>query len=164
MSAQWPRERLPLAAGPRILFTTLFVAAVIAGFSARVPALRISSHRPPVAHVVGWLLVALAVFIWVTMITMVRVAWDRGTLITAGAFAVVRHPIYSGFIFLACSGIALLSWDWPMMALPFVAYAAYRLFIRSEETQLAAEFGAAYEAYRREVPALVPRLRRKNGA
>ncbi len=80
-------------------------------------------------------------------------------MLTTGIFARVRHPIYADFIFLTCPAVVLVAWAWPMLALPFVAYGLYRLFIGGEEARLIEEFGAAYTAYRERVPALVPRLR-----
>src|SRR5665647_2032745 len=77
-----------------------------------------------------------------------RPAYFAGRLVTGGLFAHVRNPIYSAFIFLECPGLALLLWSWPGLALPLVAYAAYRRWISLEEARLQQRFGAEYAAYR----------------
>jgi hypothetical protein len=74
---------------------------------------------------------------------------------------VVRHPIYSAFIFLQCPGLILWLWGWPALVLPFAAYVLYRSAVGREEERLREHFGPLYEAYRRQVPALVPWSRRR---
>ena len=73
----------------------------------------------------------------------------------------MRHPIYTAFIFVQCPGLILWLWGWPALVLPFAAYGLYRSAVRREERRLYEHFGPSYEAYRRTVPALVPRLRRR---
>jgi protein-S-isoprenylcysteine O-methyltransferase len=75
-----------------------------------------------------------------------------------GPYRFVRHPGYLGSL-LCLNGIALASGN----ALVFVASmaatsATYAYRIRVEDAMLVARFGASYEAYRREVGALLPFL------
>jgi protein-S-isoprenylcysteine O-methyltransferase Ste14 len=80
-------------------------------------------------------------------------------LITHGPFAFVRHPLYLGLQVAALGGF-LVYRTW---ALLFVTVNFLGLFIRArrEEQALAVEFGEQWEAYCREVPAWIPRLRRQ---
>lgn len=82
-----------------------------------------------------------------------------GRLLQDGVYGVIRHPRYASVI-LGTLGFALavnytgayvveaasLLLLWPVVVL--------------EERELAARFGAEYDAYRRRTPALLPRLRR----
>ena len=72
---------------------------------------------------------------------------------TPALYRVVRHPLYVGWFF--------AFWMTPVMTFAHLLFAiattAYILLaIRFEERDLVREHGAEYEAYRREVPMLVP--------
>ena len=72
-------------------------------------------------------------------------------LVTDGAFARTRNPMYVG-MFMALVGIAIVldrGWPWLVFA---VFYAVIRVhFIRHEERLMDATFGEAYRAYRSRV-------------
>jgi protein-S-isoprenylcysteine O-methyltransferase Ste14 len=79
-------------------------------------------------------------------------------LITAGPFAIVRHPMYLGLLLTSLGGI-LIYWTWTFI---FVAANFFGLVVRArrEEEALAAAFGRDWEAYRLRVPAWIPRFHR----
>ena len=80
---------------------------------------------------------------------------NKGEMHTAGLYAHVRHPRYSG-MFCGVAGAALLCGThllWGILA-PWVALAL--LAIRMEERELAARFGPAYKEYCKRVPAFLP--------
>ena len=79
---------------------------------------------------------------------------DNSTLVTSGIFSIVRHPIYSGFIFLTF-GWSLI---WGSVA-AFVAASALLIFFdlkaRREERWLEAKF-SGYTAYKQRIKRLIP--------
>ncbi len=79
-------------------------------------------------------------------------------LITAGPYAVVRHPMYSGLM-LAAAGCLLIYLTWT--SLLFVIFSP-AMIVRAcrEESALSAEFGDAWRAYTRRVPAFIPRIKK----
>ena len=81
-------------------------------------------------------------------------------LVTRGPFAIVRHPMYLGLV-AAALGSLLLYQTWTALA-----YAAFAPFVllraRREEKALAAEFGGDWQEYRRNVPAFIPRLQKRD--
>ncbi len=78
-------------------------------------------------------------------------------LVTTGIRAHVRHPIYLGHLceMLASSLATGLIVCWALTAFAVVTGA---VMIRLEDAELERRFGPDYTAYRRRVPALLPRL------
>jgi protein-S-isoprenylcysteine O-methyltransferase Ste14 len=77
-------------------------------------------------------------------------------LITNGIRSRIRHPIYLGHL---CE---LLGWTVAfgtisLLALALFALATGAIMIRLEDNELEARFGEEYSAYRKRVPAIVPR-------
>lgn len=84
-------------------------------------------------------------------------AQRRHAIATTGIYAYVRHPQYVGFISIMF-GFLL---QWPTLLtlamFPVLVFMYVRL-ARIEEREALAEFGSAYDQYRQEVPAFIPRL------
>lgn len=76
------------------------------------------------------------------------------TLVQSGAYALVRHPIYSGLILLAF-GWALLVQGWLTLVYALMLFAFFDIKSRREERWLAEKF-ADYAAYQRRVRKLLP--------
>jgi protein-S-isoprenylcysteine O-methyltransferase Ste14 len=81
---------------------------------------------------------------------------DDGKLVTTGAYGIVRHPIYSGVIFLA---IAYSCWRWSLIHA--IGAAILLLFFdikaRKEEAWLKNKF-SDYNSYQLKVKKLIPWL------
>jgi hypothetical protein len=85
-------------------------------------------------------------------------------LVTHGAYAVVRHPVYLAALSIWLGlGVAFAS---PLAVGIAVLYVlpAYLLYIHDEEAMMADAFGEAYQSYRASVPKLIPALRRRQVA
>lgn len=76
-------------------------------------------------------------------------------LIRTGPYAIVRHPIYSGFLF-ALLGSALVFGQVRCFAGLLLAAIGWRLKSLVEEQYMTEQFGVEYTGYKREVKALVP--------
>ncbi len=83
-------------------------------------------------------------------------------LVTSGPFSRVRHPMYLAVI-LSFFGGLLVFRTWTMLVF-FVGMFGLILRARREEALLAAEFGEAWHAWARDVPAWFPRLKRAGRA
>ena len=80
-----------------------------------------------------------------------------GALATSGPYARVRHPQYVGFVFVMLG--FLVQWPTILTVLMFpVLVAMYVRLARAEESQVSAQFGAAYRRYAAMVPAFIPRM------
>jgi len=113
----------------------------------------------------GWLLILVATFL-INHFDMfgMRQVWLYVNYLpytplefkTPGLYRYVRHPLYVGWL--------LTFWATPTMTAAHLVFAmattAYILIaIQLEERDLASIHGAAYAAYRRQVPMLVPGVR-----
>jgi protein-S-isoprenylcysteine O-methyltransferase Ste14 len=79
-------------------------------------------------------------------------------LVTSGPFAIVRNPMYAGFI-VAAIGALLIYFTWT--ALIFACFAPMTsVRARREEAALTAKFGEQWREYCQRVPAFFPRLRK----
>jgi len=78
-----------------------------------------------------------------------------GEMFTGGLYAHVRHPRYSG-MFCAVVGATLFGGTLRLWAVLAAWWVLALVVIRLEERELDARFGAAYAAYRKRVPALLP--------
>jgi protein-S-isoprenylcysteine O-methyltransferase Ste14 len=81
----------------------------------------------------------------------------------SGPYAAVRHPLYLGnaLITVGLLCIAHDPWAWALGLGYFVV--SHTLIIRAEESGLRRAFGAEYDAWAAQVPALAPRLSKLGG-
>ncbi len=78
------------------------------------------------------------------------------TLIQEGPYRFVRNPIYTGMLgMLLATSLALGQWL-PLLPAIFLFFAGTWVRVRSEERLLREAFGPEFEAYTRNVPALIP--------
>jgi protein-S-isoprenylcysteine O-methyltransferase Ste14 len=82
---------------------------------------------------------------------------DNHQLVTAGPYAYVRHPLYTG-ILIAMTGTMLIAGDVGAVLGFLSAVAFFMLKAQREEKILEAEFGAVYTNYRARTGGLLPRL------
>ena len=78
-------------------------------------------------------------------------------LITAGPYAYVRHPLYTGLI-TALAGTALVAGDYGAILGFVIAVNIFRLKARREEQLLESEFGITYSTYRAHTGGILPRI------
>ncbi|MEM7550711.1 MAG: isoprenylcysteine carboxylmethyltransferase family protein [Bacteroidota bacterium] len=82
----------------------------------------------------------------------------NGGLIREGILSKVRHPIYSGVILISL-GFILFTPTLVALISCVVLYGYLFIGIRLEEKKLLEKHGQEYSKYKRQVPALVPRIK-----
>ena len=129
-----------------------------------------SSQRPVSAGVLGGLLIALGAGVLVH--AFIRfVVEGRGTpapiapterLVVGGLYRYVRNPMYLA-VLATIVGQALFFGSPSLLRYAAAFWLVVATFVRSyEEPTLSARYGAPYAAYRRAVPAWMPRPRRRS--
>jgi protein-S-isoprenylcysteine O-methyltransferase Ste14 len=80
-------------------------------------------------------------------------------LVRAGPYTYIRHPIYLGLLlFMLSLAVAAGHFLQLLLAVPLYLWGT-AIRTRVEDQLLAETFGAAFEDYRRDTPALIPRFR-----
>ncbi len=130
------------------------IAALIA--DSKWPHVFVLSWLPQSVRLIGGVLMALGILLWLAGALAVMRAYDRDRLVTSGVYALVRHPMYGGWIVLAFPGLALVLRSWPLLVTPFIAYALFTRLVHREDQYLEQRYGQAYLEYRRRVNAVVP--------
>lgn len=141
--------------GPKIVLSTA-ISAALAGGAMYIWPDACSLRAVPYLWIPGLLLLVAGVPMWLFGVVTVMCAYNSDRLLTSGAFALCRHPVYAAWILFILPGLALLAKSWPLMITPLVAYAVFKSLIRAEDDYLAQRFGRAYLEYRAKVNELLP--------
>jgi protein-S-isoprenylcysteine O-methyltransferase Ste14 len=150
--------------GPKIMLPA-FVYAILAGIA--------TYYFPKIfllRSIPYYILISAGIILLIIGIPMLLIAaramfraFDRGELVTTGAFGLVRNPIYCAWIFFILPALALFCRSWPMLLTSLVAYIIFKMLIKREEQYLEEKFGKAYLDYRSRVNEIIPipKFRRK---
>jgi len=105
---------------------------------------------------VGYTVVVFGIMLMMAGWREVYRATKKARIATGGAYALMRHPQYTG-IFLALFGEGVVHWPtlFSLTAFPIIV-AAYLLLARKEEQQMIKKFGDKYRAYQQRVPMFLP--------
>jgi protein-S-isoprenylcysteine O-methyltransferase Ste14 len=107
---------------------------------------------PPTALAVTCIAVlVVGVTLWLWSVGLILAKVPRGELITNGPFALMKHPIYTGFSLLVVPWIGFLLNTWLGALVGIVMYIGCRRYAPEEEAELSRTFGAAWDEYRRTV-------------
>lgn len=105
---------------------------------------------------------ALTVWSWLSLpsVGTGHYLLEGQSLVTKGAYGLVRNPIYTG-AFLIWFGLAAAYTSGAVLLLTVLyVIPAYVLNIRSEEQMMLSRYGDEYREYRRRVGAFIPRIGR----
>ncbi len=72
-------------------------------------------------------------------------------IVDTGPYRFTRNPMYTGMTVAYLGGILILDSFWTLVMLPVALAILYFFVVKREERYLLAEFGDAYEAYRKRV-------------
>ena len=143
--------------GPRIGRASLPYLGLMLAIHFGWPRVSLMTPRPsPFLFAAGVGLIVVGIVLWAQGAGVIDRAFNSGRLLTSGAYAIVRNPMYSGIIVFGVPGVALMLRSWPVLTAAAYAYVAFRLFIKEEEGYLQEKFGPEFAKYRARVNAIVP--------
>jgi protein-S-isoprenylcysteine O-methyltransferase Ste14 len=104
----------------------------------------------------GYVLLVSGIVLWAFAVMQLLTGFQKGRLVTTGAYGIVRNPIYSSAAFFILPAVSLMTLTWVYFAVSIFLYAGVLLFIPTEEKQLTKAFGKAYKDYMARVDRLIP--------
>jgi protein-S-isoprenylcysteine O-methyltransferase Ste14 len=141
--------------GKIILFMlpSLAGAILVNTYLPRVAALpeSVSFLRP-----VGYVLLIPGLVLWGAAVVQLLAGFPKGTLVTTGAYGVVRNPIYASVALFVLPAVALVTLTWVYFVPSVFLYAGVLIFIGTEEKHLTNVFGKEYQDYVARVDRLIP--------
>jgi protein-S-isoprenylcysteine O-methyltransferase Ste14 len=87
------------------------------------------------------------VIIWIWSVVLILTRVPRGELMTAGPYALVKHPLYTAVALLVLPWFGFLLDTWLGVVLGAALYVGSRLYAPEEERALAATFGTKWDEY-----------------
>ena len=142
--------------GPWVILLFLAGAAILFAVRAHFPDTFRFGIGSQVLRPAGFALLAAGLALWLTAIVAVQRAISQRRLVTTGAFAFCRHPVYASWAVVITPAIGLLLDTWLAFVLAVVFGVAVRAAVASEERNMETLFGDEYRAYCRRTPAVLP--------
>jgi len=105
---------------------------------------------------VGYILLVPGLILWGAAVTQLLLGFSKGSLVTTGAYGVVRNPIYSSVTFFILPAVTLITLTWVYFVVSVFLYMGVMIFIGKEEKQLTETFGKEYEDYLARVDRMIP--------
>ena len=107
--------------------------------------------------ILGIVLIVLGIALWVQAVIISRIDKNitENKLLTTGAYAWVRNPIYSAFT-IVFTGILCVQNNLNLLVLPFIYWLFLSIIVKKEETVLEKTFGQEYLIYKSKVTRCIP--------
>ncbi|MDP3651792.1 MAG: isoprenylcysteine carboxylmethyltransferase family protein [Rhodoferax sp.] len=110
-----------------------------------------------VLHIASYIFLAWGFFLLSSAWNVLYHAQRRHALATAGPYARIRHPQYVAFVLILLG--FLLQWPTLLTLLMFpVLLLMYARLAVTEEAEMRAQFGEAFDSYARRTPRFIPRF------
>lgn len=154
------KEHLPFF-GPGPLYVAVIIAITVAAFLCQNKPAFIAGYvqllKTPLM-ILGILLILFGVYLWIKAVVLDKIDNNIkiNKLVTTGAYAWVRNPIYSAFM-LICTGVILIIGNLFFFVLPILYWAFLTILMKhTEEKWLLKMYGEEYRTYCHKVNRCIP--------
>jgi protein-S-isoprenylcysteine O-methyltransferase Ste14 len=148
-------------ASPIIFITTILLSIpiIILNYIFR-PIFEISFISYTLVQIIAILLLCIGIPVYMYTLKIIVKGFNNHELITTGIFSLSRNPLFAEVIFFILPGIILFFNSWLLLLIPCFLYLMVKIFIYREEVLLERTFGQEYIEYKKNVPAVFPKLLR----
>ncbi|MBI3017521.1 MAG: isoprenylcysteine carboxylmethyltransferase family protein [Deltaproteobacteria bacterium] len=94
-------------------------------------------------------------------VTRQRTGFQTGTLITAGPYAYVRHPLYTGSLLITLGFTIIIGYPWLIpISISTMLYLYHKKSANEEKESLIASYPSEYTVYQKTIPKFFPLFQR----
>lgn len=109
--------------------------------------------------IISWILIIVGFGIFIYPAVTIDKYFNNKKLRTTGLYSIVRHPIYSSWIFIIIPGLIFLWGSWLGYLVPIASYFICKGLIIKEDHYLYKTFGIKYDYYRTKTNAFFPKIK-----
>ncbi len=152
MKQEIPKKMGIEGIGPKVIAPAAlyFIITAIVSYIYR-PTFDITFVPREITLALGVVLLIIGIPLWLSAVVYFFMAYRKCELATGGPYALMMNPIYNSWTVFVFPGIALLLNWWLLLGTSIVMYAAFRIFIKDEDSFLQQKFGHMYTEYRQRV-------------
>jgi protein-S-isoprenylcysteine O-methyltransferase Ste14 len=147
----------PLGIGPKIAVILLpwLTASIILS---RMPDryFEFTAGNSQILRVSGLVLMIAGLIFYFAAVRFLLKGLKETRLITSGPYSICRNPLYLSLILLIIPALSLVLNSWLVLTSSIVGFILFKLFIKSENSELEKFFGEDYLKYKRETPEFFP--------
>lgn len=153
--------------GPGPIYVAVILTITVAAFLCRNMPILAAGYFPKVKvplMALGVLLVLFGVFLWIKAVVLDKIDDNIkiNKLVTTGAYAWVRNPIYSAFMII-CTGVIMIIGNLFFFVLPVLFWVFLTFLMKhTEEKWLLDLYGDEYGDYCRKVNRCIPWFPKRN--
>jgi protein-S-isoprenylcysteine O-methyltransferase Ste14 len=109
-----------------------------------------------IIKVPGIIIIAAGFIFYFASARMLLKGLKETRLVTNGPFYLCANPLYASLILIIIPGLAILMNSWLILTASFVGYILFKVYIKSEKTEMQKFFGEEYLKYEKETPEFFP--------
>ena len=146
-----------LGIGPKMAVVLLpWLAASIVLSSFRISFFKFTSEHYQILHITGMILMAFGLIFYFSTVRLLLKGLRETILVTSGPYRLCQNPLYASLILFVIPALSLILNSWLVLTSSITGYILFKLFIKSEYSELEQFFGQDYINYREKTPEFFP--------